>query len=79
MIRHQTSSFAQKEFPRAAAGTAVIQFVCCGLAFAGYNVSLPAFVDDMSRARKIRAHSRILRLEREILRPENLVQSQLCA
>ena len=31
------------------------------------------------RARKIRAHSRILRLEREILRPENLVQSQLCA
>ena len=31
------------------------------------------------RARKIRAHSRILRLEREVLRPENLVQSQLCA
>ena len=30
-----------------------------------------------SRARKVRAHSRILRLEREILRPENLVQSQL--
>ena len=30
-------------------------------------------------ARKIRAHSRILRLEREILRPENFVQSQLCA
>ena len=25
------------------------------------------------------AHSRILRLEREVLRPENLVQSQLCA
>ena len=31
------------------------------------------------RARKMRAHSRILRLEREVLRPENLVQSQLCA
>ena len=31
------------------------------------------------RARKIRAHSRILRLEDEVLRPENLVQSQLCA
>ena len=31
------------------------------------------------RARKIRAHSRILRLEREVLRPENLMQSQFCA
>ena len=34
---------------------------------------------DRHRARKIRAQSRILRLEREVLRPENFVQSQLCA
>ena len=31
------------------------------------------------RARKIRAHGRILRLEHEVLRPKNLVQSQRCA
>ena len=36
-------------------------------------------LDWQIRARKIRAHSRILRLESEVLRPENLVQSQLCA
>ena len=44
------------------------------LFFAFLSLSL-----SLSRARKIRAHSRILRLERKILRPENLVQSQLCA
>ena len=34
---------------------------------------------DSHRARKIRAHSRMMGLELEVLRPENLVQSQLCA
>ena len=40
---------------------------------------LPGVEYVIGRARKIRAHSRILRLEREVLRPVNFVQSQLCA
>ena len=47
------------------------------MAMDGVNTDTIAI--DEHRARKIRAHSRILRLEREVLRPENLVQSQLCA
>ena len=44
-----------------------------GMVMSSAQVSVQTII----RARKIQAHSRILRLEVEVLRPENLMQSQL--